>query len=90
MKFLFILIAALSLGSCAICRPARGNAELERRVQKHDRKPFRAAVPQWKIQRSDGYWLVYTTYRMRPTKVTLFECYPDSAQLAKLRNGETL
>lgn len=87
MKYL-ILLAFLS--SCAICKPPRNNVEMQQRVLKHDRKPFRAAVPQWQKQRSDGYYLVYTTRGFAPTKVTLFECKPDSGQLARLRNGESL
>lgn len=89
MKYLVLIIAVGVLGSCAICRPPRDAAEMQQRVLKHDSRPFKASVPvrQWKKQRSDGYWLVYTTRGHAPTKTTLFECKPDSAQLANLRNG---
>lgn len=90
MKFLIYLAIVAAFSGCAICTPPRSSAEMQRRVMKHDRKPFRAAVPQWKKQRSDGYWLVYTTRRMKPTSVTLFECYPDSLQLDSLRKGLAL
>jgi len=84
-NILILLLTAVVFSSCALC-PHGGGPVSEKRVQRHDRKPFRASVPkrQWMKQRSDGYWLVYTTKGFSPTKLMVFECKPDSAQLASL------
>lgn len=88
MKYLLLLVCVALLQSCAICKPPRNNAEMEQRVLKHDRKPFRARL--YMKQRSDGYYLVYVTRGFAPTKAYLFECKPDSAQVEALRNGYSL
>jgi len=38
----------------------------------------------WMKQRSDGYYVVNVSRGFAPTKVYVFECKPDSAQLSKL------
>ena len=82
MKYiLFILFIAVAFSSCAIC-PHGGGPVNEQRVRKHDRKPF--TVMQWTKQRSDGYYIVHTIKSNRTRRYNVFECKPDSAQLARL------
>lgn len=72
MKYIifFLLIAMCSCTTQRYCKPPKGSRDY--------------AKQQWIKQRSDGYWVVTTLHRFKPMSEKVFECKPDSIQLASL------
>jgi len=71
-----LLIAIILLTSCASpykCYPSKKSKDYATRV--------------WMNQRSDGYWKVYVTRGMMPTKMFLYECRPDTINVDSLFKG---
>lgn len=82
MKSIIVILApALALTSCGLIRPAPRNGG-PNDTRKHDRKPF--IVQQWTRQLADSTYLVTTIRSNRTRSDKVFECMPDSAQLAGL------
>lgn len=77
MKKLFILLTIAVLitacGSQYRCYPSKKSKDYATRI--------------WMTQRSDGYWKVYVTKGMMPTKMFLYECRPDTINVDSLFKG---
>lgn len=76
LSILLLTIVLYSCGNQYKCYPSKKSRDY--------------AVRQWMKQRSDGYWIVYTTRGMLKETATVFECKPDSMQLEKLKSGKPI
>jgi len=68
--FLIAIIILTSCGTQQRCYPSKKSRDYATRV--------------WMTQQSDGYWRVYVTRGMMPTKMFLFECRPDTVNVDSL------
>lgn len=66
---IYLILALFSCASPYRCAPSKKSKDYAR---------------QWMYQRQDGYWIVTTDSKFRGMKQTIFECKPDSIQLANL------
>jgi len=72
-NIIFFILAVLLFASCGPvyrCQPSKRSRDYAKR--------------QWMQQRSDGYWIVTTMHNFKKSNVKVFECKPDSSQLANL------
>jgi hypothetical protein len=72
-NLIFLALVALLFASCGPvyrCQPSKRSKDYAKR--------------QWTQQRSDGYFVVTTMHGFTKSNIKVFECKPDSSQLAAL------
>jgi len=79
MKKLFILL------TIAVLITACGTQQKQRCYPSKKSKDYATRI--WMKQQSDGYWRVYVTKGMMPTKMFLYECRPDTINVDSLFKG---